>query len=226
MSAPLNIRIFLVLVLVFAGAALVANADPHLPNNHQGYTPEQPVQYSHRVHAGELSVDCLYCHSSARNSRHAGIPQTTLCMNCHKTVTSGFDAKREEELAAEAEGREPVPVFSDEIRKIYDALALDDNAQRIPGKQPSPIEWVKVHNMPDFVYFDHRVHVARGLACQTCHGPVESMERMTQFSDLSMGWCIDCHRTSGVDPDIRLDAGQEAFPEGEHVSTDCASCHY
>ena len=211
-----NAKVLVFFLLLFGGIVLSLGADVNLPGNHQGYEPEQPIAYSHRLHAGELRIDCLYCHYGAERSRHAGIPSASVCMNCHANVTAGFDAVLAERERAQAEEREPERIVSPELRKLYDALALGEDLEPT-GEPGTPIEWARVHNLPDFVYFDHRVHVARGVACETCHGPVQSMERMRQFSDLSMGWCVQCHRDNAAVPGGPLEA---------HASTDCAACHY
>jgi len=216
-----NALLVFLVTLGFGGVAVVASSTTHLPGNHQDYAPEQPIHYSHRLHAGELGIDCQYCHSGARRSRHAGVPSASVCMNCHRVVTSNFDAVLAEKAAAEAAGREPRRVVSDALRPLYRALGLGDDLAPDPALTPTPIAWVRVHQLPDFVWFDHRVHVARGLACEQCHGPVGSMERMRQFADLSMGWCLACHRATPKDP-LRSEVGAGA----EHVSTDCASCHF
>jgi len=188
-----------------------------LPGNQQGYEPVQPIAYSHRLHAGELQIPCLYCHFSAETSRHAGIPPAGVCMNCHRYVTAPLGALRAEDELAQKEKRQPRMIVSPEIRKIYDALALDEKFQREPGRALQPIAWTKVHHLPDFVYFDHRAHVRGQVACQTCHGPVETMERVRQISDLSMGWCVNCHREVNR-------AGVSGTTV--HASTDCSVCHY
>lgn len=189
----------------------------HLPGNHQGYQPVQPIAFSHRLHAGELQVPCLYCHSGAERSRHAGIPSVGLCMNCHRFVTAPFGAIRAEDEQARKEKRDPRPIVSPEIQKIYDALALNASMRRDPYKQQVPVEWIKVHNLPDFVSFDHRRHVNAGVECQKCHGPVETMERVTQIQDLSMGFCVNCHRDvtkNGLNGKV------------VNASIDCSGCHY
>jgi hypothetical protein len=199
------------IVLGFAVAysmALLASraAMFHLPDNHQGYEPVQPIAYSHRLHAGELQIQCQYCHIGAEQSRHAGIPAASICMNCHKFVTASLGAVRAEDELAEKEKRAPRPVVSTELRKLYAA---------VEGTQP--IAWTRIHSLPDFAYFDHRPHVSAGVACQQCHGPVESMERVRQVSDLSMGWCVNCHRDAsrtGV-------AGRRVSP-----SINCSTCHF
>ncbi len=178
----------------------------HLPGNQQGYEPLQPIAYSHRLHAGELQIQCQYCHFGADKSRHAGIPPASVCMNCHKFVTAPLGVVRAEDELAEKEKRAPRAVVSTELRKL---IAAVDGAQ--------PIAWTRIHSLPDFVYFDHRPHVNAGVACQQCHGPVESMERVRQVSDLSMGWCVNCHREAnrtGV-------AGRRV-----NASTNCSACHF
>ena len=167
-----------------------------LPGIQQGYEPVQPIAYSHRVHAGELQIDCLYCHHGARTSRHAGIPSSDICMNCHKFVTASLGAIRAEDELAQEENRRPKEVVSPELAKLYLTLAVDEKRQLNPEREGRPVEWVQVHNLPDYVYFDHRAHVGVGVRCQTCHGPVETMERVRQSADLSMGWCVNCHRTA------------------------------
>ncbi|MBI4906573.1 MAG: cytochrome c3 family protein [Acidobacteria bacterium] len=204
--------------LLFSSWGLVTRVGAfRLPGNQQGYSPVQPIAYSHRLHAGELQIDCQYCHFNASSSRHAGIPPASICMNCHRLVTTSFGVFRAEDELAIQENRKPRTLISAEIRKIYDALGLDDERKPAATKQPAPIAWTRVHRLPAFVYFDHRAHVNAGVVCQTCHGPVETMERMRQFSDLTMGWCVNCHREvnrSGV--------------EGKRVyaSVDCSTCHF
>lgn len=188
-----------------------------LPGNQQGYEPVQPIAYSHRLHAGELQIPCLYCHFSAERSRHAGIPAASICMNCHRFVTAPLGALRAEDALASKEKRAPRLIVSPELQKLYDALALNEKREPDPSRKPRPIAWVRVYRLPDFVYFDHRAHVSAGVACQQCHGPVETMERVRQVSDLSMGWCVNCHRQAnqtGVN-------GRQV-----HASTDCAACHF
>jgi len=188
-----------------------------LPGNQQGYEPLQPIAYSHRVHAGELQIDCLYCHHGAKTSRHAGIPSSDICMNCHKFVTASLGAVRAEDDLAQEENRRPREVVSPELAKLYLTLAVDEKRQVNAEREGRPVEWVQVHNLPDYVYFDHRAHVGVGVRCQTCHGPVETMERVRQSADLSMGWCVNCHRTAtenGI-------AGKQV-----DASIDCVTCHY
>lgn len=212
LSAVLTIGVLL------AGALVAASISrQHWPDNHQGYAPSQPIAFSHRLHAGQLGMDCRFCHSAANESRHAGIPSADTCMRCHKFVTAPFDQVRAEMRLADKQGREPRQIISDELQKLYDATAVDEQMRPIEGKEPQAIPWVRVHDLPDYVYFDHRAHVNAGVSCQQCHGPVESMHRVQQFSSLSMGWCVDCHRDTaknGV-------AGRPVSP-----SLDCSACHY
>lgn len=194
--------IVLTLVLMAVGANRL-----RLPDNQQDYEPDQPIAFSHRLHAGELGVDCQYCHSGAERSRYAGVPAESTCMNCHKVVTATWGAVQEEDKLAAAEKRPARKIVSPELAKLYAAI----------GPPEQPLVWNRVHQLPDFVYFDHRPHVFAGVKCQTCHGAVETMERVRQVETLSMGWCVNCHRQvnqSGV-------KGKSV-----HASMDCAACHY
>jgi len=223
----LNLWIFGLSSLLLGGAAVLSTVEVRLPGNNRGYEPLQPIAFSHRLHAGELGMDCQYCHYGARNSRHAGVPSASVCMNCHKTVTTNLDELRVERALAEAEEREPRTIVSPELAKLYAALALGEDREPLPGAERHPIEWVRVHNLPDYVYFDHRVHVARDIACETCHGPVQSMEHMRQESNLSMGWCLDCHRTNAAGNPAQGALGTPGTSGriADHVSTNCVTCH-
>ncbi len=142
----------------------------------QGYMPTQPIAYSHELHAGQYEIDCQYCHTGVRKSKSANIPSANICMNCHVAI------KPE----------------SKEIQKIYAAIDYDPETGEY-GEETQPIEWVRVHNLPDLAYFNHSQHVqVGGLECETCHGPIKEMEVVYQYSDLSMGWCINCHRETNV----------------------------
>lgn len=213
-----NVTLVLLIGLLFSLTVLVlGNNGMRLPGNHQGYAPEQPIAFSHRLHAADLQINCLYCHFGAEKSRHAGIPAASVCMNCHTFVAAPLGAVRAEDELAKEENRSPGRVVSPQIQKIYDALALDESMNRDAAKTPTPIEWVKIHNVPDFVYFDHRAHVSAGVSCQRCHGAVETMERVFQVEALNMGWCVNCHRRVN-----------EIGVAGRRVdaSIDCATCHY
>lgn len=193
--------------VLFSGVLLASrSAIFRLPGNYQGYEPVQPIAYSHRLHAGELQIQCQYCHFGADKSRHAGIPPASVCMNCHKFVTAPLGAIRAEDDLAQKEKRPPRPIGSAELRKLYDAV-----------EHGRPIAWTRIHSLPDFAYFDHRPHVSAGVSCQQCHGRVESMERVRQVSTLSMGWCVNCHRDANR---IGI-AGRPV-----NASTNCSSCHF
>jgi hypothetical protein len=143
-----------------------------------------------------------------------------VCLNCHKFVAAPLAMVREEEERAKAENPaspKPRSVTSPEIAKLYDALGLDGEGKAVPGKAPSPIRWTRVHDLPDHAFFDHRAHVGAGVACETCHGPVDGMDRVRQHADLSMGWCVNCHRA----------ANANGLPDGRPAaaSTDCTTCH-
>ncbi len=147
----------------------------------QGYEPDQPIAYSHQLHAGDMQISCIYCHSGAEKGKVAGIPSANVCMNCHKFVRQG------------------PTTGTTEIAKIYKALDYDPEKGTY-GTNQKPIQWVRVHNLPDFAYFNHSQHFIVGkIECQTCHGPVQdSMTVAKQYSPLTMQWCIDCHRTTNV----------------------------
>jgi hypothetical protein len=170
-----------------------------------GYAPEQPVPYSHALHAGELGLDCRYCHTTVEKASHAAIPETMTCMNCHQRVRTESKA-----LAPVREG----------------------------AKTDDPVEWIKVHDLPDYVYFNHSAHVSRGVGCVSCHGRIDQMEVVYQKEPLSMSWCLSCHRNP--EPNLRPPAeatnmnwtqpdpefGQR-FREENHINppTDCSTCH-
>lgn len=208
----------LVIGLFFALAVVASGVSGwRLPDDQQGYAPRQPISYSHRLHAGELQINCRFCHWAADASRYAGIPSSDVCMKCHRFVTAPFDVLQQEARKADEEKRKPQTIISPELKKLYESLALDDNLQPVAGATPQSIPWVRVHNLPDYVYFNHQAHVTAGVSCERCHGPVESMERMRQFTSLSMGWCVNCHREAN-----------ETGINGHavHASTDCSVCHH
>ena len=159
------------------------------------YQPEQPIFYSHKVHAGINQINCLYCHGAAMDSRHAAIPSVNVCMNCHKTInayTKGPKLFREDET--EVNGTK-------EIEKLYSYAGFDPkNAAAWDPSKAKPISWTKIHNLPDHVYFNHSQHIKAGkVQCQSCHGEITNMDEVYQFSELSMGWCVNCHRNTKVD---------------------------
>lgn len=166
----------------------------------KNYEPVQPIYYSHKVHAGVNQISCLYCHGSAQDSKHAGIPSVNVCMNCHKAIKEYAGDKIFKEDGTEVNG-------TAEIQKLYSyagwnpdtqAYNPDNNGDGVPDGA-KPIDWVRIHNLPDHVYFNHSQHVKVGQQqCQTCHGNIQEMPEVYQFADLSMGWCINCHRETKV----------------------------
>lgn len=213
-----NIKIILLIALVTGTIIYAGSVDLNLPGNNEGYAPDQPIAFSHRLHSGDLQMECLYCHTGAETSRHAGIPPASICMNCHRFVTSSWDQVKIEEEKAQEENRGIRIPVSDELSKLYAAVGFDaDKMQYDESKRGQPLEWIRVHSLPAFTYFDHRRHVNTGVTCQQCHGPVETMETVSQEKDLSMGWCVNCHRdvSSGAMTDLEGDP-----------SISCAVCHY
>jgi mono/diheme cytochrome c family protein len=197
----------------------------------QGYEPVQPIHYSHRIHAGDNGIDCKYCHSSARVSKHSGIPSLNICMNCHKSI---YEVAEE----TQAEGINEYGVdYNAEIKKLYAAVGWDDAEQKYTG-ETQPVKWVRIHNLPDFAYFNHSQHVTvAGVECQTCHGPVEEMEVMYQYSPLTMGWCIDCHRKTEVNvkdnayytkihEQLSKKYGVDKLTAAQMGGLECGKCHY
>jgi Cytochrome c7 and related cytochrome c len=166
------------------------------------YQPEQPIYYSHQVHAGTNQISCLYCHGGTQDSKQANIPSVNVCMNCHKAIK---EYKGKDKLVRE-DGTEVSGTL--EIQKLYEYAGWnaakqkyndDSNGDGVPDGA-RPIEWIRIHNLPDHVYFNHSQHVKVGKQnCQTCHGNIQEMPEVKQFSDLSMGWCINCHRETKVD---------------------------
>jgi cytochrome c551/c552/cytochrome c553 len=158
---------------------------------HKNYQPEQPIFFSHKVHAGLNQVSCLFCHGNAWESKQASIPSLNVCMNCHAAINDykGERLYRENGIQVNPD---------EEIKKIYSHTGYDP-AKGKYTKEGKPVEWIKIHNLPDHVFFSHAQHVRVGnVQCQTCHGPVQEMNEVKQFADLSMGWCINCHRETKV----------------------------
>lgn len=156
------------------------------------YQPEQPIYYSHTVHAGINQINCLYCHGGAQDSKHANIPSVNVCMNCHMGIAEyAKGPKLYREDGTEVDG-------TAEIQKLYQYAGWDPESKQYTGKG-KPIEWIRIHNLPDHVYFNHSQHVSAGkVQCQTCHGEIQKMGEVYQHSDLSMGWCVNCHRETKV----------------------------
>ena len=168
---------------------------------YKGYQPDQPIYFSHKIHAGENKIDCQLCHSGAKYGKVSEIPSVNVCMNCHKGI-SEYKGKYIEEGKDRA-------FYTAQIKKIYEAAGWDEASQTYTGKT-KPIAWVRIHNMPDFVYFNHSQHVVAGeqtimkakkvdVVCKACHGQVPEMDKLQMANNFTMGWCIECHRTTEVD---------------------------
>ncbi len=175
-----------------------------------GYAPTQPIAFSHKLHAGDFEIDCNYCHTGVRISKNANIPSPNICMNCHSGINKVTGATES----------------SKEIQKIYDAIENNE-----------PIRWVRVHNLPDLAYFNHSQHVkVGGIECQTCHGPVETMEVVQQSTSLTMGWCIDCHRKTEINSqgneyydklvELHSETSKDPMVVEDIGGLECAKCHY
>ncbi len=196
----------------------------------QGYTPVQPIHFSHKIHAGDNKIDCQYCHSSARKSKTSGIPPLNVCMNCHKNISEYTGAQ---DLA----NGYTTEFYNKEIGKLYDAVGWNADEMNYTG-EVKPVKWIRVHNLPDFVYYNHSQHVTvAGQECQKCHGPVEEMEVVEQFSQLTMRWCIDCHKATNVDAENNeyYEKIHEELSKKYNVDKltiaqlgglECGKCHY
>jgi hypothetical protein len=176
-------------ILVYVGITVFPTA------SNQGYYPEQPIPFSHKIHAGTNKIQCTYCHTAAETSRHATIPAMNVCMNCHSVVA----------------------VNSPHIKKLKAAYDKGE-----------PIQWIRIHELPDFVQFPHHRHVAKNISCETCHGDVKTMDRVHQDKPLTMGWCLDCHRGSTTPKHILAEKFPgDKNPRGKQVAPiNCSACHY
>lgn len=217
---------------------------------YKGYKPEQPIYFSHKIHAGENKIDCQLCHSSAKYGKVSEIPSMNLCMNCHRSI-SEYNGKYMEPGKDKA-------FYDGEIQKIYAATGWDPATQQYTGKT-QPVEWTRIHNMPDFVYFNHAQHVVAGeqaivngfneknpnakidVVCKACHGQVDTMNVVQMANDFTMGWCIECHRTTEVDMNNGYnkeyfknlhDKLKKQYGSGAKITVDaiggleCGKCHY
>lgn len=199
----------------------------------EGYSPLQPIAFSHKIHSGENKIECQYCHSSAKHSKHSGIPSVNVCMNCHMNI-----AEVAEGTVVEWDGITYGKAELDkEIAKVYVAAGWDPENLVYTG-ETQPIKWIRLHNLPDFAYFNHSQHVkVGGLECQKCHGPVDEMDEMYQYSPLTMGWCINCHRETKVDlkgneyyEKIHKELAEKYNVEEVSIAQlgglECGKCHY
>jgi cytochrome c551/c552 len=240
--SKLVIAIVAILVFILAGYWLVNGAINE--GRMQNYQPLQPIFYSHKVHAGINQINCLYCHAGAEKSRQAMIPSSNICMNCHKQINSygGADGAGDHELVT-AEGKKVNG--TEQIQLLYKYAGWDPvkkayNRDANGNILATPIEWVKIHNLPDHVYFNHAQHVKVGqIQCQRCHGPIQEMDEVYQFAPLSMGWCINCHRQTQVQftnnnyysifekyHDELKSGKRTGVTEADMGGTECQKCHY
>lgn len=222
--------IFASCILLLLGSAYFAYGYVMQIGVDQGYAPVQPIHYSHKIHAGDNKIDCNYCHSSARKSKHSGIPSLNVCMNCHKNIAEYYG---EEDL----ENGYTQEFYTAEIKKLYDAVGWDEQNQAYTGVT-KPVKWTRIHNLPDFAYFNHSQHVTvAGIECQKCHGPIQEMEIVAQFAPLTMGWCINCHRETNVEmegneyyekihAELSKKYGVSKLTIAQMGGLECGKCHY
>ena len=217
---------------------------------YKGYKPDQPIYFSHKIHAGENKIDCQLCHSSAKYGKVSEVPSMNVCMNCHKMI-SEYKGKYIEPGKDKA-------FYDGEIQKIYTSVGWDPASQQYTGKT-QPVEWTRIHNMPDFVYFNHAQHVVAGenaiitsynkknpeakidVVCKACHGQIDTMNVVQMANDFTMGWCIECHRTTEVDMTNGYnkeyfknlhDKLKKQYGSGTKITVaaigglECGKCHY
>lgn len=216
-------RTFAVIILFITGGLLQASWDGMMGIGvYENYHPAQPIAFSHKIHAGDNAINCQYCHSGVEKSKTAGIPSVNICMNCHKGISKGPSGE----------------TGTAEIAKIYDAAGWD--AEKGTYTKPQkPIQWVKVHNLQDFVFFSHQQHVKVGKQeCASCHGDVKEMTTVQQVKPLTMGWCIDCHKkteVAGMKDNPYYESLHKKLAEkykGQPITVDkmggieCVKCHY
>jgi len=231
------ITLLTIILFVFAGYYITKAAIGL--GRQKDYQPEQPIFYSHKVHAGTNQISCLYCHGNAWESRHAAVPSVNVCMNCHKTIneytgTPLFNVKGDSVNGTA------------QIQKLLRYAGFDpQNPNAWKPENAKPIPWVRIHSLPDHVYFNHSQHIRAGnVQCQTCHGPITEMDEVKQFSELGMGWCINCHRETKVNFSYTDSTGNKfyqsykAFRDAyDHKKmdsitvkdiggTECQKCHY
>ena len=235
-----KIYIAMITVILFiVGGYYVTKAAIGLQRQ-KNYEPVQPIYYSHKVHAGLNQINCLYCHGNAYEGKSATVPSVNICMNCHKTITSY-------EKGPKLYGRDGKEINGTaEIAKVHKAAGFDPaKPNDWDASKAKPIEWVRIHSLPDHVYFNHSQHTRAGkVQCQTCHGNIPEMDEVKQFSELSMGWCINCHRNTKVDFDYNNTSGNKFYSIYEKFHDDiksgkmdsvtvkdiggleCQKCHY
>ena len=225
---------FLTVVLFIVGGYLTSKGAMALGRS-KDYQPQQPIYYSHKVHAGINQINCQYCHIGVYQGKQATIPSVNICMNCHMAINEYKGDKIYSEEGEEVNG-------TAEIKKLYKYAGFEEG-KPWDATKATPIEWTRIHNLPDHVYFNHSQHVKAGqVACQTCHGEIQKMDEVKQFADLSMGWCINCHRETKVQFKENgfysiyekyhqdLKSGKLDSTKGITVAkiggTECQKCHY
>lgn len=250
-------KTIVIITLLGIGVYLLASQAIAL-GRQQGYQPMQPIKYSHALHAGEYEIDCKYCHTAAEEGKHSNIPSTNVCMNCHKMIQTGPKYGRKEIAKIYAAiGYDPIKgtyfdkektsekEYTDAFKKFLDqdkdnksiTAATEDDLGAVMEMLNKPVEWVRIHNLPDHVYFNHAQHVNVGnVECQTCHGDIQNMEVVEQHAPLSMGWCINCHRETEVDlgndyykdfDDLQKMKEMHQKVTVEDIGgTECQKCHY
>jgi len=227
--------IAMITVILFVVGGYLTSKGAMALGRSKDYQPEQPIYYSHKVHAGINQINCQYCHTGVYQGKQATIPSVNVCMNCHMSINEYNGEKMYTEAGEEVNG-------TAEIQKLYKYAGFEPGKPWDPSKA-KPIEWVRIHNLPDHVYFNHSQHVKAGkVECQTCHGEIQKMGEVKQFSDLSMGWCINCHRETQVQFKDNgfysiyekyhqdLKSGKMDSTKGVTVEaiggTECQKCHY
>lgn len=227
--------IAMITVILFVVGGYLTSKGAMALGRSKDYQPEQPIYYSHKVHAGINQINCQYCHTGVYQGKQATIPSVNVCMNCHMSISEYSGEKMYTETGEEING-------TAEIQKLYKYAGFEPGKPWDPSKA-KPIEWVRIHNLPDHVYFNHSQHVKAGkVECQTCHGEIQKMGEVKQFADLSMGWCINCHRETKVQFKDNgfysiyekyhqdLKSGKMDSTKGVTVEaiggTDCQKCHY
>jgi len=235
-----KVYIAMIALLFFAVAGYFFSKAAIGLGRQKDYEPIQPIYYSHKVHAGINQISCLYCHGGAWDSKHAAIPSVNVCMNCHKAINEyAKGPKLYSEDGKEING-------TAEIAKLYKAANFNpDKPNEWDATTAKPIEWVKIHNLPDHVYFNHSQHIRAGkVQCQTCHGEITAMDEVKQVAELSMGWCINCHRETKIDFNYSDSTGNKFYSIYEKFHNDiknhkmdsvtvkdiggleCQKCHY
>lgn len=238
--SPSIVKLLIFALILVGGYTTVNNAIGL--GRQQDYAPSQPINFSHKIHAGENGIDCQYCHDGARRSKHSVIPASNTCINCHANIqkgstdgtkelikvyaASGFNPMSNSYLPEEMSEKDRADIYKKWLRKTYDKewkanesavdRMIDEQLASIKGTYSKPIEWVRVHNLPDHVYFNHAQHVTVGkVKCETCHGEVSEMDVVKQHAPLSMGWCVNCHRQTEIQFRDGLNEGKKSPYAGE-----------